>query len=59
MRFASSRRTSPVDTVLSGLLCGLLVLGLLAFLVDPRAFFDAVGIVALGLFCFASIPAAR
>lgn len=54
-----ARRRTLVDTVLSALLCGLVVATLLAVLVHPRAFFDAVGIVALGLFCFAAIPAAR
>lgn len=48
-----------VDSLLSVLLVAVGALALLAFIVSPWVFADAVGIVAFGGFCLSTIPAAR
>jgi len=50
---------APVDTLLSIALVGVVLLALLAFVASPGVFTNAVGIVALGLFCLSTVPAAR
>jgi len=50
---------SPVDSLLSVTLALLSLLCIAAFIVSPWVLADAVGIVAFGVFCLSTIPAAR